>query len=145
MAHSQAQDVLWLDDAEKAISATMFRAYFVERGPGNKSQFYAVVPLTPHFKTQHAQAWSRFTKNGDTFRLSLHHGSNDEDPAGSWQARLMGDPDRILALKEHPLGEHDLVVLVRRPLPADAKHGPDFEVVTFDTRKAADAALESDL
>ena len=133
---------MWLDNAAKEIRQIKFPANFVptETGPtAEVTRFYVVMPLPQEFRERYDAAWRRLTKV-DSFRLNLHKSPEDEQPA-EWDAKIVDYPGGVGALNAHLLEKYDLVLLVRRPLRTEKKRGPEFEVITFSDRPAANRAL----
>lgn len=141
MAHSVAQDIVWLDVAADEIRELNFPGYFVptikDEAPSAAKRYFAVVSLTPEFRASFDAAWRRLTKS-ETLTLNISDGPDDE-PA-QWDARIMDHPEGIDALTAHPVETHELVLQVRRPQEKDKKRRPEFQVVTFETRQSANAA-----
>ncbi|RTE74323.1 hypothetical protein BHE90_011229 [Fusarium euwallaceae] len=136
----QVQDFLWLNRAVGEIAATKVSAYFVEFAQGNKWRFYVIVVLSKAFK-RHKDALCHLTK--EVFKLDLYDNWEDRTKSGEWDAKVVDHPQGIDALNaHHPIAEHEMVLLVRRPLPTQAAvRGSEFEVITFHNRLAANVAL----
>ncbi|KAJ4199793.1 hypothetical protein NW759_016003 [Fusarium solani] len=141
MTQSQVQDVMWLDIAAKEIASRKFSAYFVESTQGNTSRYYVIMALSKTLKDEYESAMRRLTKD-ESFKLNLYDNWEDEKTSGVWDAKIMDHPQGIDALNAHPIDEHEMVLLVRRPLPTQAASGPEFKVITFGDRPAANAALK---
>lgn len=140
LTQSQAQDVIWVDDAAIEIRETKFPAYFVATETGNTARYFVIIPLTVEFQLRHESAWRRLT-NVESFKLNLHESVDDEEPL-EWDANIIQYPGGIDALNAHPVDSNDLVLLVRRALRVEKGCGPNFEVITFSDRPAANAALK---
>lgn len=76
VAHFNAQESLWLDQAATAIRAEKFPAYFVPKDPeladpaDSKCRFYVIIPMTEGYRVRHQQVWAQLTRDG-TCKLGL--------------------------------------------------------------------------
>ncbi|KAH7272937.1 hypothetical protein B0J15DRAFT_573805 [Fusarium solani] len=138
MTQSQVQDFMWLDGAVGKIASQKSSAYFVEYAQGNTSKYFVVMALSKTFKNNFEHALCHLAKGA--FKLDLYDNWEDEAASGQWDAEIV-DPQGIDALNAHHLAEHEMVLLVRRPLRTQAAQGPEFEVITFQSRPAANLAL----
>ncbi|WAO88673.1 Hypothetical protein NCS54_00603100 [Fusarium falciforme] len=138
MTQSQVQDFMWLDGAVGKIASQKFSAYFVEYAQGNTSRYFVIMALSKTFKKNFEYALCHLAKGA--FKLDLYDNWEDEAASGQWDAKIV-DPQGIDALNEHHLADHEMVLLVRRPLLTQAARGPEFEVTTFHDRSAANLTL----
>jgi hypothetical protein len=129
---------MWLDGAVGKIASQKSSAYFVEYAQGNTSKYFVIMALSKTFKNNFEHALCHLAKGA--FKLDLYDNWEDEAASGQWDAKIV-DPQGIDALNAHHLAEHEMVLLVRRPLRTQAAQGPEFEVITFQSRPAANLAL----
>lgn len=141
MTQSTVQDIWWVHEAGKAIAEIVFKAYFVEKTPGDSKAYHVILPVTEIFKKTYQEAWRRLT----TCPLELWIESDDEGGPAKWLVDLTDNPKGIEALKGHDIkSDVDLVLYARRPHVKDEQRRPDFEVKTFGDRETAKEAVKSD-
>ncbi|GJD01850.1 DNA helicase [Colletotrichum higginsianum] len=134
LTHSVVQDQIWVSLAAREIAHERRPAYFVPVGPDSTEAYYVVIPFEKEWREGHDGAWRRLIKNG-TVELVLYKHFASKRKAGQWFT--------LERLRDHPTTDYDLVLLVRRPHATHNYKGSSFEVKTFESRKAADAALYS--
>ncbi|KAM0470310.1 hypothetical protein ACHAP7_009609 [Fusarium lateritium] len=144
MTQPVVQDVMWLDDAVWKIYAIKVSGYFVPAPRPN--QFYAIVALPDEFMSEFEAPWRRLTKNTPAFNLHIYNHKNSEDPSADWDCQIMSHPAHIDELQNHPIQDHELVLLVRRPGPKEYRNGRlrgfDQAVKTYGDRTVADRAFD---
>ncbi|UKZ82968.1 hypothetical protein TrVFT333_010769 [Trichoderma virens FT-333] len=143
MTQSQVQDAMWIYRETRDIAEMKLRAYFInvsENSLGN--EFYAVVALDQGFLHHFRRAWQQLVKE-EFLQLKLFGSEYDQAPA-SWDAKIMDNPRGLAAMVHHQMGEHDLVLRVRRPPQGQPHRRPDFDVLVFSDRRAANIAFDQD-
>ncbi|KAM0264320.1 hypothetical protein ACHAQJ_000810 [Trichoderma viride] len=129
LTQSAVQDCLWIAIKVAMIFAKKHPAYFV---PTNKdaakpSRFFAIVAMESQYRKSIDKIWSRVAKDG-FLRLAFHENMSPMDAPSLtefqkwhtcaesiWDAKIMENANKIDALKDHPLTEFDLVLLIQRP------------------------------
>ncbi|KAM0496632.1 hypothetical protein ACHAP8_007209 [Fusarium lateritium] len=117
-----AQDIMWLDARRKEIAATKFSGYFVTPPDGKINEarsLYLVVALPSKFMKDYEQAWRRLSK-GELVNVALFGSPSDDKEDESWQAKIMTHPKGMSKLSEHPVEDHELVLLVQTRMDADS-------------------------
>ncbi|KAM0351035.1 hypothetical protein ACHAPU_002816 [Fusarium lateritium] len=146
MTQPVVQDVMWLDDAVQKIFGLKVPGYFVPAA--REDQFYVVIALPDEFMREFEAPWRRLTKNTPAFNLHMYNRKVAEAPAADWDCQIMSHPKNIPELAKHLTEEHELVLLVRRPLAHEKRNdryrGRDFMIKLHGDRSAADQALEKD-
>ncbi|EKJ73155.1 hypothetical protein FPSE_06768 [Fusarium pseudograminearum CS3096] len=136
IAQSIVQDMMWLDDAVQVIKVP---GYFIPADTETISRYYVVVALPPEFIKGFDAAWRRLTKNADAFNLLIWGSRNMSTPKADWDCRLMSHPANLEQLADHPISDHEIVLLVRRPQPGEKRNnesrGDKYDVKTFANRE----------
>ncbi|KAH7312285.1 P-loop containing nucleoside triphosphate hydrolase protein [Stachybotrys elegans] len=119
LVQSLAQDIVWVEEAARAIRKTMFDVYFVANDNADpQRRFYVVVPLTEAFSETYAEAWRRLAKEG-LLILDLYDRATGKQLA-AWDAKIIEHPSTVGKLHAHPVKEYELVL-------------EDFAALNFDS------------
>ncbi|RGP71947.1 DNA helicase [Fusarium sporotrichioides] len=146
MTQSVVQDMMWLDDAVKATSTIKVPGYFIPEVSEGTRSYYVVVALPPEFIPGFDAAWRRLTKNADAFNLLIWGSKNKLAPQADWDCRLMSHPETLDQLSDHPIKDHEIVLLVCRPEPCEKRNDMGrsnmYHVKTYPNREEANKAFE---
>ncbi|RMJ15390.1 hypothetical protein CDV36_004908 [Fusarium kuroshium] len=153
-SHSEIDSHLFMYNLTHAESSLGFSIEF-PYGQANEEEGFSICHRFDYTKNttsqsdmhkieafkRHKDALCHLTK--ETFKLDLYDNWEDRTKSGEWDAKVVNHPQGIDALNaHHPIAEHEMVLLVRRPLPTQAAvRGSEFEVITFHDRLAANVAL----
>ncbi|OAQ61174.1 DNA helicase [Pochonia chlamydosporia 170] len=139
LSQAEVQDVIWLDEEARKIRATKVPGYFIPVGNRSAEEsglYYVIVALPQDFRATFESAWRRLSRH---CRIQVLLGSPAEGSkieSGHWDALIVDGSTSIDALKAHLTQPHELVLKVRRPLPHEKSRGPEFQIKTFDTKRA---------
>lgn len=129
ITQSAVQDCLWIAIEVAKIFAKKHPAYFIptQQDAVNPSRFFAIVSMGVKYRKSIGNVWSNVTKDG-FLRLAFHqdmspmdtpslvdHGKWHKCAKSIWNAKIIEKANSIPVLKDHPLKEYDLVLLVQRP------------------------------
>lgn len=107
VCHSQAQDVIWVEEAAALLRKSPTRAYFVPLSDTPRPPlFAAILALTPVFRAPFEYAWQRLF--ADT-ALRLRFRDGDHEESADWDCRLLEHPETFSILQGHPLAPGEMV------------------------------------
>lgn len=98
VAHSVAQDGLWLNKSAQAISKIRHSCYFVKREDGDvetRKWSYVIMPLPESFQSEYDAAWRRLVRDDALLKLCFFGSAADGEHLETWYGRFIVDFDSI--------------------------------------------------
>lgn len=169
ITQSAVQDCLWIAVEVAKIFAKKHPAYFIpaQQDAADSSRFFVIVQMGEKYRKSIGNVWSYVNKDG-SLRLALHQDMSPLDTPSLtdhdnwrkyaksiWNAKIIEKANSIPELKDHPLRDFDLLLLVQRPRDfKESENKKDLQgdvedalkrlsIKTFPAREVANQEMES--
>lgn len=166
---SAVQDCLWIAVEVAKIFAKKHPAYFIpaQQDAADSSRFFVIMQMGEKYRKSIGNVWSNVNKDG-SLRLALHQDMSPLDTPSLtdhdnwrkysksiWNAKIIEKANSIPELKDHPLRDFDLLLLVQRPRDfKESENKKDLQgdvedalkrlsIKTFPAREVANQEMES--